>query len=419
VPLVRSPYGTPDHPLTPEPSRTGIGRLILGLVVMPALAISTVAIVGEHLTAPDPHVAVQSGIGFAVHDGSELVLVPYERISTGEGPIAEVTSDMFQVRIAAVDVATGEGRWDVQLSDGTGWRAAVVAAGERYAYLATDDGFQVRSLDDGSMVAEPGDIAGLAGAQSVSPAAYGYDPAIPAVVALDVNGGIHTIALDTLEAVPADEATAAAWSGRLFAQGAVPDLGGVTTTEAPLADGDSTVRVQPTAAGALGATLIVRDADGADRTLNDRVFYDAAIVLDQTIPTTTASIEAELDDIDDLVDDFLTDPEGTATGLIPGLGRTAAGAASGHVLVEHRTEPGAEAYALHVIELDTGRVTASIDTASRLGRAVTSPSGRTAVIAAPAGGDSFWMSDLVLVAPDGSIDRCTFGELDFFGDPVL
>jgi hypothetical protein len=346
--------------------------------------------------------------------------VPYERISAAEGPIAELTSDSIQVRIAAVDVATGDGRWDVQLSDGIGWRAAVVAAGERYAYLATDDGFQVRSLDDGSVVAEPGEIAGLAGAQSVSAAAYGYDPAIPAVVALDVNGGIHTIALDTLEAVPADEATAAAWSGRLFAEGTVTDFGGVTTTEALLADGESSVRIEPTAEGALGGTLIVRGADGADRALGDRVFYDAAIVLDQTSTAPTSSVEAEFDDVnvDDLVEDFLTDPEGTATGLIPGLSRTAAGAASGHVLVEHRTEHGVEAYALHVIDLDTGRVTASLATASRLGRALTGPSGHTAVIAASAD-DSAWMSDLVVVAPDGSIDRFTFGDMDFLGEPVL
>jgi hypothetical protein len=29
------------------------------------------------------------------------------------------------------------------------------------------------------------------------------------------------------------------------------------------------------------------------------------------------------------------------------------------------------------------------------------------------------MSDLVIVAPDGSIDRLEFGQTDFFGDPVL
>lgn len=418
--LVRSPYGTPDHPLEPKPSRSGAGRAILGMIILPSLGIGTIAIVGEHLTAPEPDITLQSGVGFAVHDDSELVLVPYERIGGGEGLIAEATGDMFEVRIAAVDIATGDGRWDVQLSDGLGWRAAVLAAGERYAYVATDDGFQVLSLDDGSVVAGPGDIAGLAGAQSVSPAAYAFEPAIPAVVALDVNGGLHTIALDTLEAVPADEATAAAWAGRLFNEGAVPDLGGVTSNEALLADGESTVRVQPTADGALGGTLVVRDADGADRALGDRVFYDAAIVLDQTVPLNTTSVDVELDDIDvdGLVEDFLANPEGTATGLIPGLSDTAAGAASGHALVEHRTEPGVEEYALHVIDLDTGRVTASLTTASRLGRALTSPSGHTAVIAASAD-DGTWMSDLVIVAPDGSIDRFTFGETDFLGDPVL
>ncbi|MCD0445709.1 hypothetical protein LO763_19050 [Glycomyces sp. A-F 0318] len=407
--LVRSPYGTPDCPLTPRrgPFKSRVPGM-LAMVLVPPLAIGAVAVAGEHLTAPDPQITLRSGLGFA----GELALVPYDRTGSG-GLVDSLANDAFQVRIAAVDLATGDLRWDVQLADEPGWGAAVVAAGETYAYLATDDGLTVLGLDDGAVAAEPGSVPGLEGAQAASGAAYGFDPALGAVVALDVDGGLHTIALDALEAAPADADTAAAWSGRLTAEGGVPDIGGLTTTRALLADGESTVSVTPTAEGALGATLAVEGPDGGRRALGTRVFYEAAIVLDQTAP---ASTTLEID-VDDLIAEFAEDPAGAAADLWTGLGDTAAGAASGHVLVEHRPEPNGDAYALHVVSLENGRVTASFDTAAHLGRAATSPGGRTVVITAPP--DDPRHSDLVVVAPDGSIDRVEFGETDLLGEPVL
>ena len=384
---------------------------------MPSLGIGAVAILGEHLTAPDPDITVQSGIGFASRDGAELALVPYDRTGSG-GLIASASNDMFQVRLAAVDLATGDAAWDVQLTDELGWNAAVVAAGERYAYLSSDDGLMILSVDDGEIVTEAGDIPGLEGAQAVSGAAYAYDPTVAAVVALDVNGGIHTIPLDTLEAVPADDATAATWSGLLSAEGTIPDIGGMTTTEALLADGESSLRVEPTADGSLGGGLVLEDADGGGRALGNRVFYEAAIVLDQTSLTSTFSVEV---DVDELIEDFMDDAasamedpasamdDAAAAGqdLWTGLGSTAAGASSGHALIENKPEPAGESFALHVISLDTGQVTASIDTNGHLGRAMTSASGYTVVIAEPE--DDYWLSDLVIVAPDGSIERIEIG----------
>lgn len=410
---VRSPYGTPGQPLTPARSSfKSPVRGMLAMLVLSSLGIGAVAIIGEHLTGPDPQITLQSGVGFAAGDEGELVLVPYDRAGSG-GLIDSAGNDMFQVRIAAVELATGDTRWDVQLADELGWGAAVVAAGATYAYLATDDGLTVLELDDGSTAAEPGTITGLEGA-AVSGSAYAFDPGLGAVVALDVNGGVHTIALDTLEAVPADADTAATWSGLLIAEGSVPDIGGLTTTEALLSDGESTVRVNPTAEGALGGTLEVDD-DAGRRALGTRVFYGAQIVLDQTaLVSTTATLEV---DVDELVEEFLEDAESAGMELWTGLGNTAAGAASGHVLVEHQLEPNGDAYALNVVSLETGQVTASIDTATNLGRAATSPGGYTTVITAPA--DDTWHSDLVVVAPDGSIDRLEFGATDLFGNPEV
>ncbi|MFG3343135.1 PA2928 family protein [Glycomyces sp. NPDC048151] len=401
-PPVRSPYGTPEHPLTPKPER-GRGLGVFGSVLVMSLGIGAFAVGGEYLTAPDPDIAIQSGIGFASHDGTDLALVPYDRNGSGD-LISSLRNEVFEVRLAAVDLATGDTAWDVKLTEEPSWKAAVVAAGERYAYVASDDGLMVLDLADGSTVTEAGDIPGLAGAQSVSGAAYAFDPGLGAVVALDVNGGVHTIALDALEAAPADADTTASWSGLLFAEGSVPDIGGMTSTEALLADGESTVWIEPTADGALGGGLVVDGPEG-ERALGTRVFYEAGIVLDQTSMITTYTVEI---DVDELIADAMEDAAAAGQDLLQGFGaQAAAGAGSGHVLVEHRPEPGVERYALHVVDLATGQVTASVDTGSRLGRALTGPGGHTAVIAAPEG--SYWLSDLVIVAPEGSIERVQVG----------
>lgn len=398
---VSSPYGTPSHPLTPKRRRRGVLGMV-GLMWLPGLVIGAVAIVAEHQTAPEPDIALRSGIGFAHHDGTDLALVPYDRNGSG-GLIAQFQHDVFEVRIAAVDLATGDTAWDVQLSDELAWRTAVVAAGEEYAYLASDDGLMILGLADGGVVTEAGEVPGLEGSQAVSGAAYGFDAARGAVVALDVDGGVHTIALDALEAVPADADTAATWSGVLFAEGSVPDIGGMTGSTALLADGESSVRLEPHADGALGAGLVLDGPEG-ERALGTRVFYGAGIVLDQTL--LVSAFTAEID-VDALIEGFMEDAAAAGQDLWTGLGTTAAGAGSGHVLVEHQPDPAAEAYALHVIDLGTGQVTASVETGSRLGRTLTAPTGHTVSIAAPEG--SHWLGDLVIVAPEGSIDRVEIG----------
>jgi len=407
--VVRSPYGTPGDPLNPRYRRPRRG--LFTMILLPAFGIGAVAIVGESLTADDPYIGIQSGIGFAVHDGEDLVLVPYDRTGTA-GFLDKVTHDPTEVRVAAIELDSGDNLWDVQISDEIGWNAAVIAAGETYAYLATDDGLTVLDLDNGAVAAEPGRLLGLEAAQSASGAAYAFDPELQAVVALDVNGTIHTIALDTLEAVTAGADTVATWSGLLFAEGTVPDIGGLTSTEALLADGESSVRIEPTAEGAAGGSLILDGPGGEQRALGTRIYYGGAIVLDQTDYMSTFTVDI---DVDELIDDFLEDPAAAGKNLWTGLGNTAAGAGGGHVLVEHQREPNVQKYALNVVSLETGQVTASLDTGINLGRAVTSASGHTAVIAAPA--DSTWLSDLVIVAPDGSVNRVELADVDFFGNP--
>lgn len=408
--LVRSPYGTPEHPLEPKRRPRGAGGSILGFALLMTAGTFVAATGGEYLTAPEPDVMLRTGIAFSA-DG--LALVPYDRAGSG-GLLAELAADVNAVRLAAVDLATGETRWDVQLADELDQDAAAVGAGEQYAYIATAEGLEIRDLDDGTLVTGAGDVPGLEGA-GTGTAAYGLDPAA-GVVAFGFDGAFRTVALDALEAVPADPAVAEAWTGRLAAEGAASRLGGMTTTEASISE-DATVRVEPTAAGAVTSRLVVSD-DG--RALGTGTYTEAAIVLDQTQATTAWDIDL---DVDGLIEGLLEDPT-AAEGLIDdptgaidltAPAGTAAGAVSGHVLVEHRRTPGGEDYALTVLDLDTGQTTASIDTTDHVGRSMTAPGGQTVVIVAPADGP--FQSDLLIVAADGSVDRAEFGALDLLGDP--
>jgi hypothetical protein len=409
---VRSPYGTPEHPLHPRRRRTG-GLGLLPMMLLLALGIGATSIVGEHLTAPEPDVVLRTGLAFSA-DG--LVLVPYDRNGPG-GLVAEATAGMFATRLAAVDLASGETRWDVRLADELRWDAAVVAAGVEYAYVATEDGLQVRDLDDGSLVTAGGAVPGL---ESAGPgtAAYGFDTGAGAVVALDVDGGFHTVDLDALEAAPADEAVTEAWTGRLSAEGALPEVGGMTSTEASVGE-ERTLRVEPTAEDSLGGVLVIEgrgtegggiEGGGGRRVLGTRAYYGAGIVLDHTAAAAPGEI-----DVDDLVQDILEDPASAVDLALPD--NAAAGATTGHALVEHRPDPGAEGFALTVIDLETGRATASVATADHLGRSLTGPGGHTVVLTTAA--DGAWLSELVIVAPDGSIDRTDFGDLDLLGRPDL
>ncbi|MEU5875558.1 PA2928 family protein [Glycomyces sp. NPDC047369] len=409
---VRSPYGTPEHPLEPKRRPRGIGGGIFGLALLMTAGTFVAAVGGEYLTAPQPDVMLRTGIAFSA-DG--LALVPYDRAGSG-GLLAELATDVNAVRLAAVDLATGETKWDVQLADELDWDAAAVGAGQEYAYIATADGLEIRDLDDGAPVTGAGDVPGLEGA-GTGTAAYGLDPEA-GIVALGFDGALRTVALDALEAAPADPAVAEAWTGRLAAEGAASQLGGMTTTEASVGE-DATVRVEPTADGAATSGLAV--VEGGDRrALGTRVYTEAAIVLDQTVTTTTWDI-----DVDGLIDGLLNDP-GAAEELIDDPtgaidltvpAGTAAGAASGHVLVEHRRQPGGDAYALTVIDLRDGATTASVDTSDHVGRTMTAPGGQTITIVAPA--DGLFQSDLLIVAADGSVDRATFGEFDLLGDPDI
>ncbi|GAA1342406.1 PA2928 family protein [Saccharothrix algeriensis] len=362
-----SPYPTPSahHPVapygTPRPRRR-----LPALVVLPLVLFGGLFFGGSYAVSPEPDVEVQAGIGFAAVGGRGVLLSPYERHGT-RGMYQLMAQDLFQVRLAATDTATGELLWDVQLSDDLMGEAAVLAAGERYAYVATDAGLVVVDLADGSTVAGGEGIKGLGPAAVAARWAYRYDPDGRRVVVMSESGSVLAIALDSAAATPVDPQAAATWAGAL-SERALPDTRPSTVTAAGVRDGE--VELRPLPGGAPGRVLVRTAPGGAEAQVGDTAFHAAALVAD---------------------------------------GTAAAGFATGHVLVVHGRAVDDRARVLSAVSLATGAVTGSVDLDSAaVGRSASRADGAAAVGIG---------SHVVLLTPDGRLTARAVGTADFFGNP--
>ncbi|MBY8850861.1 hypothetical protein K7G98_21700 [Saccharothrix sp. MB29] len=306
-----APYETPPRPR----------RRVAPLALLPLVLFAAAFFGGSYLLSPEPDVEVGPGFGFARVDGRQAVLVPYGRHGP-RGMFQLMAQDVFQVRLAAVDTASGELLWDAQLSDRLIWEATVLAAGERYAYLATDSGLVVVSLADGSVVAGGADVVG--GAHVASPTPNAPDPDGRPGVAQDADGVVLAVPLDGVEAVPVEPGP---WAQRLSGNNVPPPP--PTAREVRLGAEVLALRDLP-----VGGVLVRVPGDVP---VCDTVFHGAALL----------------------------------TGASP----------AGHVLVRHQPSVNDRGTALSAVSLATGRVTATVGTGAAATRAVTGPDGATAVAA--------------------------------------
>jgi outer membrane protein assembly factor BamB len=352
-PPVPSPYVTPTRPR----------RRFVPLMLL--LAVLASALFGvSYLVSPEPDVRVQPGFAFAEVDGRDVVLVPYERHWV-RGMFQLLGQDMFQVRLAAADPATGEVLWDTQLSDELIWEASVLAAGRRYAYVATDSGLAVVALADGSVVAKGDGVHGLGAAFLAARTAYAYDPAGRRVLAMNATGDVLAIGLDQTAAVPVDAPTAAAWSTRLSAEPSTAARPDATAKEAAL--GPERIVLRDLPFGIPGSVLVRVTPDGLGIPIGGTAFHGAQLVVD---------------------------------------GGTAVGA--GHVLVQHRRSVNEAGPTLSAVSLATGQVTSSLAVQSQVERAVVGPHGTAAVAAREV---------FAVLHGDGRVVRLDIGAADFFGSP--
>ncbi|TNM30666.1 hypothetical protein FH715_11765 [Streptomyces sedi] len=400
-------------------------------MVLP-LGIGAAVIGGVIAGHPDPDISVQPGIGLAVTPARQLALVPYER--DGEaGPFGPFGGDPWQKRLAAVDLTTGERAWDVRLSSELIWQARVLVAGDTHAYLATDDGLMIVDLTDGSLAVAPDEIPGIGADHIASGAAYGYDSARGAVVAMDVRGAFHTLPVGELAASPADEATTDAWAGRL-SDGPMSVESRALTAEDACAGEAGHLTLEPTTAARPSGALLLDGPDGG-RELGGRAFREPEILLaDGTRVATAAPVGVGVDpgnagQLEERLDEQLVralngglaelpplpwplNDDGPGTEPVP----LALGAERGHVLVQEAADAVGDRYRLVVVSLETGEVLASRTMRSQAGPALTSPEGVTVLPVTDEDAQFPAHDGLLLVAPDGTLTDVTVGETDFFGN---
>ena len=361
-------YRTPQQypPVMPYESPEPPSRRVLPMVLLPPVLLALLVFGGSYAVAPEPDVEMQAGFAFAEVDGRDVVLAPYARHGV-RGAFQLMTQDLFQVRLAATDPATGEVLWDTQLSDRLRWEASVLAAGRRHAYLATDSGLVVVGLADGSVVAEGAGVQGLGDAFATVRTAYAYDPDHRRVMAMDTAGRVLAIGLDEVVATPVDAQTAAAWSGRLSVQRGPGAPTAATGVEATLNAGSERIALRQAPGGAPGSVLVRVTADGREVPVGATAFHGARLVVD---------------------------------------GVTAVAAATGHVLVEHQRSVEDTGFALSLVSLATGQVTATLAVDARVDRALVGPDGITALTA----GEVF-----AAARGDGRVVPLEVGLADFFG----
>lgn len=156
-------------------------------------------------------------IAFGTVAGHDVVLVPYQ--ASGPGGLAGMPAYLTgpdSLRVAAVDVVTGDLLWDRLLDKG--WpsdEASILAGGSRFGYVATDSGLVVLSLVDGRIQARGANVPGLGESYIASRTAYAYDAVDDAVVMLTTDGRVLTIPVDTDTAQPATSAQRSRWIDEL------------------------------------------------------------------------------------------------------------------------------------------------------------------------------------------------------------
>ncbi|KOX31025.1 hypothetical protein ADK67_09040 [Saccharothrix sp. NRRL B-16348] len=347
---------------TPPPPR----RRVLPLLLLPPVLLALLIFGGSYAVSPEPDVEMQAGFAFVEIDGRDVVLAPYARHGV-RGVFQLMTQDLFQVRLAATDPATGEVLWDTQLSDRLSWEASVLAAGRHHAYLATDSGLVVVALADGSVVVEGAGVPGLGDAFAAARTAYAYDPESRRVMAMNAAGGVVAVRLDEVTATPVDPQTAAAWSDRLSVQRGPGAPTTATGVEAALNGGAERIALRQAPGGVPGSVLVRVTADGRELPVGATTFHGARLVVD---------------------------------------GVTAVAAATGHVLVEHQRSADDTGVALSLVSLATGQVTATLTVDSRVERALVGPDGITALTA----GEVF-----AAARGDGRVVPLDVGSADFFG----
>ncbi len=303
----------------------------------------------------------------------------------------------------------------------------VLAAGGGLAYVATDEGLYIRSLENGAAVAEPDAIEGIGDTFIANMGSYDYDAEREPVVAIDTAGTVYAIPLGESSASEADPETTASWRPVLGEHRSVHDF--PTTGDRARIPDRTTLGFEPTAPGAQTRSSIVSaDIDpvaaleGISRRLGDATFFDPAIVLGGSSVRPLA--------VDDMRDRCASEPlaceladmepealktllQAGALPAIVGGPDGAAGTDAGYALVAHRTSANRDEHAISSVSLSTGEVIDTIEAGSEVGVGVAA--GESTILTAR----EFIAEkgQLIVASPEGALSSFEVGRTNLIGMP--
>ncbi|WP_154796350.1 PA2928 family protein [Occultella kanbiaonis] len=331
---------------------------------------------------------------FTQVNGRDVVLMPYEADGIW------IWDDVFQIRLAAVDVVAGEPIWDVQLNEDLIGAAGVIAAGSQYLYVVTDYGLEIRSVADAHREAGPDDIEGLGADYLAAYAAYGYDRNLNAIIILTSLGEYRTLPVDSLTATPSDAPTINAWQFSVFADSSGSwmylDSDWDDTTDSAVV-GESRFDYGPLSPGVPGGTVRLTGPSGTVELPGP--IYNGEFLLEVTkTPAGLLSPEQR--------EQMPTSSDRSYLSYAP------AGAPGGLVLLQSTVTANGDEYRLDVLDAATGTVVGSTPMGERATRVMTAPGGTIVVVAS---NDDHYADSFVLIAPDGTVSLVEVGVPDLFG----
>lgn len=412
LPLGPTPV-PPRRPHDPHKVRQRIRFRFLGFLFAPVLIGGLIIVVTSALAPPMRDLEILPGAAVISMDEQEVAIVVYadnSRPGFGE--------PMFQHRAAAIRLSDGDTLWDQRLNDDLGSDAAALAGDSTFVYVATDDGLVILDAVTGGIVAEGTGVVGIGADAVLAASAYGFDAESNSVVALTGSGAVMQIPVGTSAAAPADSAVAGRWRGALSAT-ALLDTTALTrlVDTARGADG-TTVEIETIAEAVSRDALVITSADG--RTVRRTELVDAEILpVSEAAPLgvmleTGQFIEGDFSDVDhDDIEALLEEARaqassGEATASPAGFG-------SGYVLVQHRESVNADRRLVSSVSVATGEIVDTVEMGADALRAVTGPSGTTAVIVAEP--DSWQPDSLRVLGSDGSLRHVEVGAVPWWAVP--
>lgn len=397
----------------PHRVRQRIRFRFLGFLFAPVLIGGLIFVATSALTPPTRDLEILPGAAVISIDEQDVAILVYadnSRPGFGE--------PMFQNRATAIRLSDGTALWDQRLNDELGSEATALAGDSTLVYVATDDGLVILDAATGAIRAQGEGVSGIGAAAVLAASAYGYDVESNSIVALTDSGAVVQMPVGALAASPVDAAVARRWQGTLNA-GAFLDTAALTqhVDSATAADG-TTVDIKAVAEAVSRDALVITSADG--RTIRRTELVDADI-----IPAAEPSPQGILLETGQFLRGDFTgiDPDDVealleaASAQASAGGETAAPAGfdSGCVLVQHRESVNAERLLLSCVSVETGEIVDTVEMGTDALRAITGPSGTTAVIAAV---PESWQPDaLVVVDVDRSLRHIEVGAVPWWVAP--